>query len=111
MRYEKLGITKSCHVFASRPSPANHYFNAGSTVPLHSPNPSRNPSSFSHTPLRLILSPSCKNLRVTSPPLSLISFSPAHMSSSKEPKLPSTGPEIVPLPNKSPGRMLHPFTV
>merc|ERR1719401_1625837 len=88
-----------------------HHFNAGSTAPLHSPNPSRNPSAFSHTPLRLILSPSCKNFRVIFPPWSLISFSPAHINSSRDPKLVSSGPEMVPLPNRSPGRMLHPFTV
>merc|ERR1712232_1463513 len=88
-----------------------HHFSEGSTVPLHSPKPSRKPSSFSHTPFKLILSPSCKNLRVTSPPFSLISFSPAHINSSKEPKLVSSGPEKVPLPSKSPGRMLHPLTV
>merc|ERR1712048_598661 len=62
-------------------------------------------------PFITILSPSCKNLRITSPPLSLISFSPAQMSSSNDPKLPSSGPEIVPVPSKSPGRKLHPSTV
>mmetsp|Transcript_37344 Transcript_37344/g.51229 ORF Transcript_37344/g.51229 Transcript_37344/m.51229 type:complete len:227 (+) Transcript_37344:122-802(+) len=84
---------------------------AGRITPAHSPKPRRVPSEFSQVPLMTILSPSSKNLRTTSPPLSLISFSPAHMSSSKDPKLPSSVPEIVPVPSRSPGRIGQPLIV
>ncbi len=85
---------------SSLPLP-RHSFNAGRTVPEHAPNPTSPPSSVPHTPVKVTVSPSSRNVRC-SPLLSSTITLPPCVCSSKHPQLPGSVPEIVPEPRRSP---------
>mmetsp|Transcript_22810 Transcript_22810/g.58052 ORF Transcript_22810/g.58052 Transcript_22810/m.58052 type:complete len:202 (-) Transcript_22810:949-1554(-) len=108
---------------------------AGSTTPLHSPNPILSPSLPSHHPLIMTSSPSSRYLRcrvapllpllpepasaapdpaglvsAASPPAagSTSGCAPPRVISSRHARESGVGPLIVPLPSRSPGRRLQP---
>ena len=76
---------------------------------IQSPNPIVI-SPFLAFALNIIVSPFSQNV-LFSPLLRDISFLPFHESSNKEPYSDSVGPDIVPLPKKSPTYRLQPVTV
>ena len=83
---------------------------AGSTVPTHSPRPMTLPSGPGAVARRVMVSPSSRKVRWV--PSSRVSGSvPLQVSSRKQPRVPFSGPEIVPDPKRSPSRRVAPLTV
>lgn len=78
-------------------------------VPVTSPNPIKAPSRPAQ-PRMVSVSPSRRNMR-SSPPRSWIAFFPPCVCSRMLPSEPGVSPVMVPEPNKSPGRKLHPVMV
>ena len=79
-------------------------------IARHSPNPMRRTPLASHDARMITSSPSAMNLRCS--PVGSDNGSPPRLVISRiDPSEPSSGPEIVPVPIKSPGRILHPLEV
>ncbi len=83
---------------------------AGSTVPQHSPKPTRAAPGFSHQPRITTASPSSRNTRC-SPPGNCHGVLAASGQLNQCPGLIERGARQVPLPSKSPGCRLQPLTV
>mmetsp|Transcript_27716 Transcript_27716/g.65322 ORF Transcript_27716/g.65322 Transcript_27716/m.65322 type:complete len:277 (+) Transcript_27716:523-1353(+) len=84
---------------------------AGRTVPCTDPNPIRRPVELRQLPVMTTESPSSRNFRVW--PLVPRGREPPafQLSSSMLPSESGEGPLMVPVPSRSPGRMLQPVTV
>ncbi len=79
-------------------------------MPTHSPSPTTVPAGPGAVARSVTVSPSSRKVR--SLPSSRVTGSvPLHVSSRKHPRVPFSGPEIVPEPKRSPSRTVAPLTV